>query len=433
MAWYNFWRKTSTDEVVQKSYTSNELILYASSTAARYQDWNPDIAVELGLKASAIFYACVQVRAESLAQVPWVAKRRDRDGNWQAAPDSPLQKLIDKPNPDFTWSEMVELMSMHIDLAGNSYWKVIRAGNEGRPVELWPQLPKCVSIKPGKVRLIESYRWSTKDPIPANEVIHIKTANPNDLLFGMPTIQAAGRAVDIDRDSSDWQKNSLANRGVSDYAIVLDPATTPQTVERLRELHKDKQAGADNARKPMFTTRDVKPLNQNAVEMDFQASRISVWKEICSAMRVPQPMVGLLENATLANMEISRKVFWRDTIIPLLRRIQAQLQQQLAADFGPEWRIDYDTTGIEALRDDYGEKLEHAAKLWAMGVPLSKINQTLELEIQDIEELEGVDVGYISSSLLPVSMAGDMSFGQEMSQDEKAMYLKMLAYGNQSK
>jgi len=132
-----------------KSVTLPELLMTMSRTAPQFQKWDTEVAIEQGLKASAIFYACVNRRAQSVGQIPWVAKQKQRDGTMVEAPDSPLQKLIDNPNPDFSWSEMTELMSQHIDLAGNSYWSLIRAGNANAPVEVWPLLPQGIKIQAG--------------------------------------------------------------------------------------------------------------------------------------------------------------------------------------------------------------------------------------------------------------------------------------------
>lgn len=398
---FDFLKRLRQPVTEAKSVTLPELLLTYSRTAPVFQKWDAETAVEQGLKASAIFYACVDRRAKSAAQVPWKAYRKQRDGTLTEAPDSPLQKLIDRPNPDFAWSEMMELMSQHIDLAGNSYWSIIRAGNANAPVEVWPLLPQGVKIKAGRQRLIDFYRYQyggiTRD-IQSPDMVHVKTANPNDFLFGLPTIQSAGRAVDVDREASMWQLGSMHNRGISDYAIIIDPDTSPEQIDRLKELHKEKQAGAQNARQPFLTTRDIKTLNQTAVELDFVASRNKVWAEICSAMGVPQPMVGLLEDATLANIETARRIFWIDTMIPLLRLIRGQLNRQLAEQFGPEWVIDYDTSDVEALREDYSKKLDEAGKLFAMGVPFNVINEKLKL---GLDPIQGGDIGYLSAGLLP--------------------------------
>lgn len=430
MAFDFFKRFRSAPMTEVKSVTLPELLMTMSRTAPQFQKWDTEVAIEQGLKASAIFYACVNRRAQSVGQIPWVAKKKQRDGTMIEAPDSPLQKLIDNPNPDFAWSEMTELLAQHIDLAGNSYWSIIRAGNQNAPVELWPVLPQGIKIQAGKTRLIDFYRYQyggiTRD-IQSGDMVHIKTVNPNDFLYGMPTIQSAGRAVDVDREASQWQLNSMHNRGISDYAIVIDPETTAEQMSRLRELHKEKQASSNNARAPFFTTRDIKTLNQSAVELDFVDSRGKVWEEICSAMGVPPVMVGIMENATLANIETARKIFWADTITPLLRMIRSQLNAQLAAQFGPEWFIDFDLSGVAALQEDYGKKLDEAKKLFDMGVPFNTISELLKL---GVEPIEGGDIGYLQGGLLPAGFTSEADANLQLSGLSPEL-LKAMAYGKE--
>jgi len=172
---FNFFkRKPAPFEL--KSVSLPELMMTFSKTAPTFQKWNTEVAIEEGMKASAIFYACLNRRAQSIAQVPWKAYRKQRDGTLVAAPDSPLQRLIDQPNPDFAFAEMMELMSQNIDLAGNSYWSLIRAGNANQPMEMWPVLPQGVKIQAGKTRLIDLYRYQyggiTRD-IQPEDMIHV--------------------------------------------------------------------------------------------------------------------------------------------------------------------------------------------------------------------------------------------------------------------
>lgn len=406
--------------VETKSVSLPEVLFTFNRGFPQWQKWDTETAIEEGLKASSIFYACCRLRADAVAQVPWVVKRAV--GNeYEETENTPLHRLLESPNNSFSWSEMMEQLTYHLDLAGNSYWSILRAGNEGLPRELWTLLPQAIKIIPGREQLVEKYRYDyrgTIKDINAEDMLHVKTANPNDFLFGLPTIQAAGRAVDIDREAGNWQYSSLHNRGVSDYAIIIDPTTTPEQVERLKELHKQRNAGPDNARSPLLSTRDIKTMNQTAVEMDFVNSRTKVWEEIASAMGVPLPMIGVLENATLANVETSRKIFWMDTIVPLLRKIRAQLNSQLASEFG--LYLDYDLSNVEALREDYGQKLEAAERLFRLGVPFNRINEVLELEIG---EIEGGDTGYLPAGLIPSDLEPI-----ELS-DADPIELKRIAYG----
>jgi hypothetical protein len=109
-------------------------------------------------------------------------------------------------------------------------------------------------------------------------------------------------------------------------------------------------------------------------------------------------------------------------MIPVLRMIRSQLNTQLASQFGPEWCLDYDISDVEALREDYSKKLDEAAKLFALGVPFNKIDEMLGLGVGAIE---GGDVGYLQSSLLPTNL----DFGGEAKGELPNDIAKLLAYG----
>ncbi len=84
---FNFFkRKQPAPTVELKSVSLPELLMTMSRTAPQFQKWDTEVAIEQGLKASAIFYACVNRRAQSVGQIPWVAKRKQRDGTMVDAP-----------------------------------------------------------------------------------------------------------------------------------------------------------------------------------------------------------------------------------------------------------------------------------------------------------------------------------------------------------
>lgn len=433
------WSRTKASQAVQsaieaKSYSLPEILLSANRSV-KYSDWNIDNAIKLGYKANAAFFACARLRAEAASEVPWRAMRKLPDGTLQHEPDSDLQKLIDLPNPDIDFSEMIEHLVNSLDIAGNEYWSIVTGGISGtKPLELWPLDPRGMAIQGGDGdRLVRQYKYtppgaSRTETMPNAEVVQVKNANPDSFLFGLPTILASGRGVDIYREARDAQKSSFENRGLHDYAVILDSATTPEQFERIKKTYAERAAGAGNNRKPLFSTRDVKPLSASPAEMDYINTVESVVTEICSVMGVPPSMIGYMQDATLANFETARKVFWVNGMIPLLRRISRQLTHQLAKPYyGDEWHIQPDLSKVEALKANYQESVTAATALWGMGIPFNEINQRLELGFDDIE---GGDVGYLGAGLIPANV--DWTGGDNMPPDEQAQkILAKLAYGSQ--
>jgi HK97 family phage portal protein len=411
------WPFTRKDSVIPeiKNLTLPDL-LKMSVGEAKWSSWTKDswwdheTAVKLGYEASGVLFACIDKRAKAVASVPWIVETKAGE-EWQPLPSHPLQNLVDRPNKDMSFSELMIYAVQFLDLSGNALFLEIRTGNEKLPSELWPVSPGGVEIITGfPDSLIGSYKIPQKNgakkEVQAEDVIHLAYPNPLDFLYGSPLLRPGARAVDIDRESSTFQKTSLENRGVSDIAVILDPMTTQDQYDQIKKKYEERQAGARNARKPLFTNKDIKQLNQSPVELDFSNSRARVWEEICAVFGVPPPMIGLYERATLANIQEARKIFWLDTVIPLLDLISCQLNNQLTFEFGTNIRLRYDLSGVEALKENRTDKLNDAKTLWSMGMPFDNVNDYLEL---GAESFEGSDVGYLPAGVLPTNM--DLSGG----------------------
>lgn len=367
------------------------------------KDWSTQTAIDEGFNASAIVYACTEKRAKLLASIPWRAATKGADGELTFQPNSSLQKLIDRPNPDESWYELIYKSSQMLDLSGHAFISEIKAGVKNEPQELWVLPSQGMKIKPSTTRLIDWFEY-TGQRIEREDMVMLKMPNPNSPWFGMPVLMAAGKAADIDRESGIWQKVSLENRGASDINIKVPDSSTPEQVESVKKQYKAQQAGAKNARKAMVTNADIQMLGQNAIELDFINSRRAIWTEICAVFGMSLANLGMTEDVNLANADAMNKALWENTIIPQLELINRQLNHQLASEYGSEWVMVPDLTNIKALQVNQAQKLENGQKLYAMGVPFNVINEKLELGIEDIE---GGDIGYISSGMIPANFDFD--------------------------
>jgi HK97 family phage portal protein len=363
-------------------------------------NWNVQTAITEGFQASSILYACVEKRAKLIASVPWCAAKKMPDGTIEKVYDSPLQRLIDRPNIDQSWYELMYNASQSLDLAGHTFISKLRAGISDQPKELWILPAKNMKIKPGSIRLVDNYKYMNKHIILSTDMVMLKMPNPDSQIFGMPVLMAAGRATDVDREAGIWQKVSLQNRGAADINIKLPPEATQDQVDQAKAAYAEQQSGPTNARKALISNADIQQLGQTAVELDFVASRRTVWTEICAAFGLSLSNLGMTEDVNLANADAMDRALWLNTIIPQLELMQRQLTHQLARDFGDEWVLLYDVTNVKALQQSLTLKLDDAKKLHSLGVPFDLISKKLEL---GIEEIVGGDVGYIASGLIPVS------------------------------
>jgi len=344
---------------------------------ARHNPWNAEKALLEGYNASAIVYACVEKRAKLLASVPFKAMRITPEG-LEHDPNSPLQQLIDNPNPDQCFYEILYGASQNLDLTGNAFISEIRAGTRNAPQQLWLLPSQYVKIKPGRENLIDYFEYS------------YQTA------MGNKKIMAA------------------------DINIKLPDDATREQVASIREQYEKMQTGSNNARRALMTNADIQQLGMNAVELDFVESRKSVWTEITAVFGMSLSDLGMTENVNLSNAEAMNKNLWQNTIIPTLELIERQLNHQLAVEF-PGYKLVADTSNIEALQESQEAKIGKVEKLYRMGVPFNTLAQHFEL---GFEPVEGGDIGYIPTGLIPVGFSFD-----EPSEEEKMLFKAMLKDG----
>ena len=392
-------------ELLLKSYSLPEMSPNWKLYSSLREGWSVRNAIDDGYNVSSVVFACIEKRAKLMAAVPWVAKIKKADGTLEIAANSPLQQLIDNPNPDTSWYEMIYQMEQSLCISGDAFISEIKAGSKGLPVEMWMLPSEHIAIKAGTSRLIDYYEYKeggTKK-IMAEDMVHIKMPNPDSRYFGQPIIKAASRAIDTDVGGAEWQKSSLNNRGVSDYHIELPDGATSEQATEIRDIIASDRTGPANARKPTAGAFKINQMSQSAIEMDFVNSRRSVWTEIAAACGIPLAAIGFTEEVNLANADAMMRQVYNDTIIPQLELYKRQLNRSLSIEFGPEFVLDYDTSNLSFLQESYDKKIANAEKLFKMGVPFNTLDKSLGL---NIGEIDGGEVGYVSSGNIPTDLVG---------------------------
>jgi HK97 family phage portal protein len=113
--------------------------------------------------------------------------------------------------------------------------------------------------------------------------------------------------------------------------------------------------------------------------MDFIEAKAVAAREIALAFGVPPLLLGLPGDATHANYAEANRALWRQTLLPLTRRVHGALGAWLGEAFGDEIVIEPDLDAIEELAEDRealwrrvlaaGDLLTDAEKRAALGYP----------------------------------------------------------------
>lgn len=400
-------KKEVQDIPEKKSIGIAEVTPGFNTNQAIFSEWSVERAIAEGYKASTWEYACVTKLADSTSSVPWKVQEQQEQGVWQDVPKSPLQLLLNKPNPWIPWGEMRELITLFLYLGGNALIPKVRAN--GAVVELGILPPDKVRPVPGRDQLVENYIFSRGDKeidIPPEDMVHIKFPDPSSLFWGIAPLQAASRAVDTDIEAVKWNKVSLQNRVVPDGMIATKEKLSIDQWQAGRDAIAEFRKENTDPHRFLFmgADADFTAFARTALEMDWLKGRAFTREEICAINGVPPPIIGIYENATLANIETAREIYWLDTMLVYLSGLIEAFNFSLVPDFDSSGntRIVLDLSKVDALMGLLKKKAELSKIFWSMGVPFDEINQRLDL---GFGEFPGSASGWIPANLNPAGVA----------------------------
>lgn len=339
-----------------KAARSSVLLSFTASGAA---DWSAGDYAELariGYMRNPFVYRTVRMVSEGVGQVPWMLK----DGV-QDIDHHPFLDLLDRPNGHDGRAGFVETIASHLLVAGNAYVEAVAA--DGPPLELHVLRPDRVRIVAGADGWPAGYEYkvgnrATRLPATAGAgpapVLHLRTFHPLDDHYGLAPIVAALVSLDVHNAAAAWNKALLDNAARPSGALVYTGPSglTEEQFERLkRELEAGFQ-GAENAGRPMVLEGglDWKSMALSPKEMDFVEARNMAAREIALAFGVPPMLLGIPGDATYANYQEANRALWRQTILPLARKIADALGAWLLPVWGERLRLELDLDRIPALQ-----------------------------------------------------------------------------------
>jgi HK97 family phage portal protein len=357
--------------------------------------WSPEVYGNYIATSSAV-YACVNLRARSLAGLPMLLHRDGQD-----VAEGQLFDLLHTVNPWWTTNRLLQMTLMALDLWGEAYW-VLERGPDGQgvPREIWWARPDRMRLVPDVDNYLGGwiYEWNNQRlAFRPDEVIWFRNPNPLDEFEGLSPIAATRLALDTGHAALRSNHNVFSN-GVQ-LAGVVTPADKDSTwardqVEALRDMLEKRFKGVDKAHRlavlgqaATFTPMGISPRDAQFIEL-MKWTRT----DACMVYGVPPELVGDQEGATYNNVREAHKGFWTDTMIPLSDFLAQEITEQLLPMFpGEAERLSFDLSGVLALQSDMKETAEQA-RLWAaIGVPLNRILS--ELAPQFLNDGDGWEWG----------------------------------------
>ena len=311
-----------------------------------------------GFGRNPVVYRCVRMVAEAANRVPLVAM----DGDARLT-EHPVLELFSRPNGRQSGGELLEAVYAYLQTAGNAYLEAAVIGDEVKGL---------YCLRPDRMRVIAgsdgwpvAYSYTAggrtvrleQDSRPIPRVLHMALFDPLDDHYGMAPLEAAQTSLDIHNAAASWNKSLLDNAARPSGALVYsagDGTLTQAQFERLKAELEQGFQGASNAGRPMVLEGglDWKTIALSPRDMDFIEAKNAAARDIALAFGVPPMLLGLPGDNTYSNLVEANRAFWRQTVIPLVRRVADDLSFWLAPAFGGAIRLVPELEGVEALAED---------------------------------------------------------------------------------
>jgi HK97 family phage portal protein len=341
------------------------------------------------IKNNAIVYACVTVKAQAIQQAPLMVEEYNAEsGTWAPTEikDHPLLYGFNH-NPDLTQSEMIQFMSMHLDLTGKSFqwkWK----SKDGVTRELWPLPPSWVEIvrredlrsqKPKETsRVISHFHVRTPDgnhewDILPEDMIYTRRPDPNNLWDGLSRICAATKAITLDNRGDEYKGESMDTLRLPGVVVKTRKPLSPRQKEDLRAILRQK-IGGDARENAVIISGEEAAIELLNPMKDFDWVGYSSLNEtrICMCFGVPPIVIGALvglENSPWSNTGEAKRWMYQNTIVGMWGMMSDSLnKEQVPEGMRDTNRIVFDTSEIKELRDDIEQVWRRAREAFNDGL-----------------------------------------------------------------
>lgn len=288
-----------------------------------------------------VVYACVNILADSIGQLPLKLYKRLPQGGKEPDPSHPLYSLLhDLPNPEMTSQELREVMTRHLKLWGNAYAEIER-NTAGQITALWPLAPWYMSVDRESVANRLRYRYDPHDDEGGftrvwdpyrPPVMHLRI-NSLDGIHGRSPVRILMDSLGLTKAAEEFGARFFGNDATPRTLLKHKGRLSDKAKQHLRESFEQKFGGVSKSHRlavieeGMEVERVGMPLN----EAQFLETRKLQIEEGARMYRVPLWMLQAMEKSTSWGKGIEQMGigFVTYTLMPDLTRFQQAIYRDL--------------------------------------------------------------------------------------------------------
>lgn len=368
-----------------------------------------------------IAYVAIHRSSEQMGQSEFQVWKKDRKvagGKRPITPDDPaegdrqckpydLVKLLEHPNVDDSWGDLMYNWNLQMDLTGTALTWML-PNQLHYPMELYPMptaicVPQVV-ISPdypqGFYRVQPIYPYgpfssyptpasSVGAPIPAQWMLKFKYPHPFLRYEGYSPLTALRLHLD-EIEMMDRSRHYSMRRGVNPSAALQclleegGEALNPAEIDRIKAEFANDLMGPENAGVLHVGSPGWKlePWGANPVDMDYQAGWDQLTSFTLGGLGVTKPAAGMVEDSSYSTLFATLKQLYWLTLEPKCNRFASKITRHLAPFFGDDLIVEIRCKRIDD-HDVKNSKLTLLAQNKAITV--NELRQELDMPVTDAE------------------------------------------------
>lgn len=302
-------------------------------------------------------------------------KRRVEDGTQvdEVLDDHPLKRLLDRPHPNMSRSQLLRLTAQWIVEVGESYY--LKVANRLRvPVELHPIPPTMISpVLSGGV--VTGYAvqdgHGRQQVLPADVVVRCYFPDPEDPWRSEGYLAPSGVYADTLKFSGEHLRRHFQRDATPKTVLQAQAGAQGFTKEAIEALAVEWRKAYDVRSGDRVGLPAVTPPLYELVQMAMQSGAEIVplleflRDEQLMAHFTPRSVLGQVVSGDRSSAEVNQWVFDRYAVLPVAQLVQESLTLQLARDFDESLFVEFEPFVSEdkefALKAE-AHDLEHAVR-----------------------------------------------------------------------
>lgn len=219
-----------------------------------------------------------------------------------------------------------------------------------------------VEILTDEKTFISGYRYNGTVTFKSNEVFYFKDVSNISIYRGSSRLHAAKRSIDTLYSMQDFQDSFFKNGAVFGMVLTTENTLSQLAKEKTINYWMQKYNPKIGGKRPVILDSGLKPHNiaeTSFKDMDFDTSIKTHSEKILQALGIP-PI--LLAGGNNANISPNLRLFYLETVLPIVTRFVSALERFFGYDISPV------TSNVSALQPELKDVAAYHSTLVNAGI-----------------------------------------------------------------